>query len=330
MRTIDAHVHFAGDHRDSVAMLKELDLLVLNVCVAYDDKGNWWKQAENYRRLAQEHPETYAWCTSFDLPDFADPGYVDGVIAGLERDFAAGAAACKVWKNFGLEVRRPSGEYTLVDDPLLEPIFDYLVATDRTVLMHIAEPSACWMPLDDANPLVDLLRRQPKFHLYNRPGLPSHQQLIAARDRVLARHPNMRAVGAHLASLEHDVEVLAETLDRFPNLAVDTSARITSLSRQDPEKVRQFFLDYQDRVLFGTDSMHEALTSEVPEEERLQVNARFRDRHLQYLAFLEGPGPVRVEDRDVPGLALPEPVLEKVLRTNAVKWYPLLAEALSQ
>ena len=79
---------------------------------------------------------------------------------------------------------------------------------------------------------------------------------MEARDRMLEKNPDLVFIGCHLASLEWDVDVLAEWLDRFPNTAVDMAARMGDLfyqTRDDHLKVRDFFIKYQDRLLYGTD-----------------------------------------------------------------------------
>jgi hypothetical protein len=107
---IDAHIHYGDDAPALLALLEQFDLKLLNICVAEDAHGHWRSQAETYRRLAQTYPQRFAWCTSFDLPRFDDPGYAEEVIAGLDADFAAGAIACKVWKNIGMSAFRLSGK----------------------------------------------------------------------------------------------------------------------------------------------------------------------------------------------------------------------------
>ena len=104
MSIIDAHIHYGDDAPELLALLAEFDIRLHNICVAQDSQGAWRESAERYHSLAQTNPRRYAWCTSFDLPRLDDPGYVDDVLAGLERDFAAGAVACKVWKNIGMKV----------------------------------------------------------------------------------------------------------------------------------------------------------------------------------------------------------------------------------
>jgi len=249
---IDAHNHVIGDHADSLELLAKHDLQLLNICFAETD-GAWRRQMrEPYARLSQRYPERYAWCTSFDLPSFED-GYVERVLEGLERDFEAGAVACKVWKNIGMEVRSPDGALLMIDDPLFDPIFAFLTQVGKPLLMHIAEPVACWRPLSEASPHQQYYQSNPQWHMHGRSDVPSHEALIAARDRVVAKHPALRVVAAHLGSLEHDVGAVAERLARHANLAVDMSARLGDMLNHDTEAVRELFLRYPDRILFGID-----------------------------------------------------------------------------
>lgn len=322
MPIIDAHIHYGDDAPELLALLAEFDIRLHNICVSQDSHGAWRERAERYSALAQANPQRFAWCTSFDLPRLDDPGYVDSVIAGLERDFAAGAVACKVWKNIGMEVRYPDGRFFHVDDPLLSPIFDWLAERGHPLLAHIAEPLDCWLPLREGSPHYGYYSRNPEWHMYTRPDYPSHGELMAARDRVLAQHPNLRFIGAHLASLEYDVDVLAATLDRYPNLAVDTSARLTDLVVQNSAKVRAFITKYQDRILFGTDVVMRTPPSSMAPEERTQAIASLRSVYTTHFAYFESKGTVTVREREVQGLGLPQPVLEKLYRTNTEQWYP--------
>src|SRR5689334_4971526 len=113
MTLIDAHAHLPADHPDAQALLAELGVQVLNISLGLDAGGRWRESpmsgAETYQRLAEASPQRFAWCTAFDPPtpsDLERPGdFTERTLAVLARDFAAGAAACKVWKNIGLEVR---------------------------------------------------------------------------------------------------------------------------------------------------------------------------------------------------------------------------------
>jgi predicted TIM-barrel fold metal-dependent hydrolase len=324
-KIIDAHIHYGDDAPQLLTLLDELDVMLLNISLVADPAVNWRAQAEFYAGLHFRYPQHFAWCTTFDLPDFDDPKYADRVIAGLERDFANGAVACKVWKNVGMEVRKPDGSFLMIDDPIFTPIFDRIAERDSTLLLHMAEPLACWLPLDEKSPHYRYYSTHPEWHMFKRPDFPSHVELIAARDRLVAAYPNLRVVAAHLASLEHDVDEVAARLDRYPNLAVDISARLGDLAVQDSGKVRDFFLSYQDRILFGTDVVMRERPSTMPDEKCQAAIADLAGTYRIHFAYLETGETLSVRGIETQGLSLPEPVLQKIYRTNAERWYPGLA-----
>jgi predicted TIM-barrel fold metal-dependent hydrolase len=327
MAIIDAHIHYGDDHPDLLALLDEFDLTLFNICVAHE-QGEWrdWpNQAERYRLLTDRYPQRFGWCTTFDLPRFDDPEYVDKVIEGLDHDFAAGAVACKVWKNIGMEVKTPAGDFFMVDDPLFDPIFDHIAARGRTLLTHIAEPLACWQPLHEDNPHYGYYSRNPEWHMYNKPEFPSHARLMDARDHMIEKHPDLRIVGAHFGSLEYNVDEVAARLDRFPNFAVDISARLLDVALQDSDKVRQFFISYADRILFGTDVVMRTPPSQMDDETRAQAIQSLRETYQTHFAYFERGDEMTIRGRSTRGIALPADVLEKFYRTNAERWYPGLS-----
>lgn len=323
MLRIDAHLHFIGDHPDAIAMLEELDLKLLNITVAHGASQEWRKiDAEPYRKLAQTHPDRYAWCTSFDLPDFKESGYADRIIEGLDRDFAGGAVGCKVWKNIGMDLKDPAGRFVMVDDPIFEPIFQHLEQTHRTLLMHIAEPLACWEPLEKESPHQDYYRKNPQWHMCGRTDMPSHARLMAARDHVIERHSELRVIGAHLGSLEHDLNKIARRLDRYPNFAVDVSARTHDLTYHDRDIVREFFRDYQDRILYGSDIVMRRPLSTLDTDQRQAACGKMRANCVEKFTYYDTDETLNIRGREVQGLALPEDILSKFYTTNARAWYP--------
>ncbi len=325
MKTIDAHIHYGDDDPDLLALIAELDLKFLNICVAQDTDGQWREQARRYADLAKRIPTRFAWCTSFDLPDmdrdFDAIVYAQRAIESIDKDFEAGAIACKIWKNFGMEVKDQTGEFIMPDDAILDPIYDHLASKRRPLLAHIAEPLACWLPLDEASPHYGYYSQNPEWHMFNKPDFPSHTQLIAARDNVLAKHPTLRFIGAHLGSLEYDVDEVAARLERYPNFAVDISARLGDLVVQDSAKVRRFFLDYPDRILFGTDVVMRQPPSAMSATAKANAIRSLRDIYATHFAYFESDGMVKVRGRNVQGLGLPKEVLEQFYRGNAEEWY---------
>ncbi len=321
-RIIDAHIHYGDDAPSLLALLDELDIKLLNISLVHSVALGWRAQAGVYAGLHQHYPERFAWCTTISLPDFDDPDYAKRAIEILASDFELGAVACKVWKNIGMEVLKPDGSFLMIDDDIFRPIFDFIAAQGRTVLLHMAEPLACWLPLDERSPHYSYYSRNPQWHMFNRSDVPSHAALIAARDRMVAAHPDLRVVGAHLASLEHDVSEVAARLDQYPNFAVDISARLGDLALQDSGVVRRFFLDYQDRILFGTDVVMRRRPSALPDAERQAAIDDLAQTYKLHFAYLETAQNLTVRGIQTQGLDLPEDVLHKIYRTNAERWYP--------
>jgi len=323
---IDAHIHYADDDPVFLDLLAKHDMKLHNICVVHAEFDNWRTQAELYRDMADRFPHRFAWCTSFNLPDFADPSWADQAIAGLEADFreppGRGAVACKVWKNIGMDARKPDGSFLMVDDPIFDPVFEYLAAADKTLLMHIAEPLACWQPLTPNTPHYGYYSRNPQWHMYNRPEYPSHCELIAARDNAVAKHPRLRMVGAHLGSLEYDVAEVAARLDKYPNFAVDISARLTDLAVQSSPKVRDFFLRYADRILFGTDVVMRQRPSTMSAADRAAAIDDLDQTYAMHDAYFESTGDAMVRGFATTGLGLPAATLDLFYRDNAVRWYP--------
>lgn len=322
---IDAHMHWQSDDIHSLSLFRELDVSVISTC-AVQDAGDGWRaeQAEIYRDLALAHPNRFAWITGFELPRFDDPTYIERIIAQLADDFAVGAVGCKIWKNIGMGIKKPDGTFLMPDDALFDPLWETIAASGRTLLAHLAEPMACWRPLDEASPHFSYYSQFPQWHMSNQPEYPRHEEIMAARDRVLERHPKLRMVGAHLASLEWDADVLRERLDLYPNLAVDTSARMADLAFQDPRKVRRLFEAHPDRILFGTDEEMSGNPNEWDEAKRQQRVQKLRACYEMNFAYFESAGMVTVNGRKVQGLGLAPSTLELLYHTNARRWYPHL------
>jgi predicted TIM-barrel fold metal-dependent hydrolase len=154
--------------------------------------------------------------------------------------------------------------------------------------------------------------------MYLHPEYPAYEEHIQAVERVLSRHPRLRYVGSHLASLEWSVVELAKRLDQFPNLAVDLAARVDDLQLLDATAVREFLVKYQDRVLYATDL--EISEGQDPRAVCARLHARWTE-DWKYFATSEETR-VGSTEKKVRGLALPGAVLEKIYRANAMTWYP--------
>jgi len=273
------------------------------------------------QRLARASGGRLPWVAALDDGTFASPGFATRALAGLSRALDEGAIGVKIYKSMGMELRRSDGTYVLPDDPVFAPIFTALAQRGTTVYAHLAEPIAAWQPLDPQSPDYGYYKDNPAWFVHGRAGVPSKDAILAARDRLLEQHPRLRVVGCHLGSMEEDVDDIARRLDRYPNFAVDTAARVVHLMRQPREKVRAFLIKYQDRVLYGTD------VGMIPGDDAAAVARKLEERYVRDWAYFATTQAVADEGRTITGLGLPEPVLRKIFRENAVAWVSGLSPA---
>ena len=184
--------------------------------------------------LQKRYPGRVAFAATFSVAGFQAPGWGAATREQIQAALAAGAVGVKIWKNIGMELRDPDGSYVMPDDARLEPIIAELERGHVVLLGHQAEPLNCWLPYAKMTVRSDrdYFREHPQYYMYQHPQMPSHDTILAARDRLLSAHPALRFDAVHLASLEWDVDRVAAFLDRFPNASVDLAARMVHLQYQ--------------------------------------------------------------------------------------------------
>lgn len=323
---IDVHSHNFEDMALLNDMLGRVNVQAVNVSVPGTD-GHLETMHRIARDLAQAHPGRHFWASTFDLRNRHAPGWAEDTKSALDQTFADGAVMVKIWKEVGIDLKRPDGSFMLPDDEVLDPVYAYLAARGKPLHAHLAEPLDAWRPLDPDSVHYSYYSKNPEWHLYGKPGYPSHEEIIAARDRILEKHPSLVVIGAHLGSLEHDVDEVAARLDRYPNFYVEVAARTRDLTYQPTEKVRQFFLKYQDRILYGVDRTWMPYARETPPTDE-QREAFVQDLEAQYrldYAYYAGTGTVDYRGREVQGLGLPADVLARFYHGNAQRVIPGLA-----
>ena len=316
---IDVHVHVFKTDPAFQEMLERLNLKVMDILVMDDtnaSRKNLQQQVEDALALVRSSRGHVALCTTFDPYRLSSPSFAADAIKQLNHDFAQGAVAVKIWKNIGMEIKNSDGSYVLADDPRFEPIYQDIAQHGKTLMSHQGEPDVAWGPPDPADPSWSYYQENPQWYVANKPGFPSKQKILAARDHILAQNPNLRMVGVHLGSMERDLDNIARHLDQYPNFAVDMAARMEYLMMAPPEKVRAFLLKYQDRVIYGTDLdlNADAKTAEALEE--------WQSRYARDWKFLAGDATFNAEGMEVHGLHLPPDVLGKIFRSNAMHWVP--------
>lgn len=317
MQPIDVHVHVFKTDPAFQSLLERLHLKLLNILVM-DDTLSYRKelkpQVADALDLVRSSHGHVALCTTFDPYRFQDSSFTADSIRQLDQNFSQGAVAVKIWKNIGMEIKDGSGNFIMADDPKFEPIYRDIAKHGRTLMTHLAEPDVAWGPPDPADPSWSYYQENPQWFLYNKPGFPAKKTILAARDHVLELNSKLRMVGVHLGSMERDLDGIAERFDRYPNFAIDTAARMEYLMLAPRDKVRAFLIKYQDRVLYGTD-LDLLATADVQESLKDWESTYARD-----WKFLATDETLDYEGKKIRGLALPAPVLRKILRENARRW----------
>jgi predicted TIM-barrel fold metal-dependent hydrolase len=309
---IDAHAHLGrwltSDSSwiapDVGALLGLMDECNLEAVVNLD--GRWDRELdENLERYDHAHPGRFFTFCHLDWSQLDVPGGTDALVRSLERSAARGARGLKVWKDLGLSVR-VGGRLVRSDDPLLAPIWDAAGSLGLPVVVHTADPAAFFEPVNRFNERVEELRRHPSVS-QARVGPDGFRRLLDAFEATVAAHPATTFVGAHVGGFPEDLSWV-DALLRYPNVAIDVSARIAELGRQ-PRAAAALIERHADRILFGTDLL-------PIDAARYRVYFRALetlDEHFPYSA--DGVPP---HGRwAISGLGLPRAVLEQVYAGNA-------------
>ena len=295
---IDVHAHNnARNAAELAAWVRTMDDVGIETTVLLT--GAVGAQFDRLAELYQTRADRFVLFCGLLTTDLEDPSYPQRAAAELERCFRRGARGVGELSDKGMgfgggQLPRPRRLHG--DDARLDPFFTKCAELRLPVIAHIADHPSCWKPLDVHQ------ERPPQYQHFNLHGkdVPTHQELIDSRNRMVAKHPKTTFIACHLGNQGHDLGTLAATLDRHPNFFLDISARDYEVGRT-PRAASAFLGKYADRVLFGTDMGRET------------------SMYRAWWRLFETPDefmPARVWWRYY-GLELPGPVLEALYRGNA-------------
>jgi uncharacterized protein len=308
---VDIHSHTGPTPETIDRLIGEMDDLNLRVLVNLSG-GNAAavKQKVDYIR-STPHASRFAVFANVSWDGADTPGWAEKAVSDLETAAANGAVGLKIFKNLGLTTRKADGSRLQVDDPVLKPVWDTCARLNLPVLIHTAEPKEFFSPLDYRNERWLELALFPSRRNFA-PGQPSFDDLLAERDRMFEANPKTTYIAAHFGYYGHDLKAGAALLDRVPNVVFEVSAVLYEFGRA-PRASRNFFVKYQDRVLFGKDSY---APSEFPYYWRVFETAdEYFDYYRDYHAFWK-----------LYGMDLPDDVLRKVYYQNALRVTPGLPQ----
>jgi len=307
---VDVHGHVSGQLGTPEALaslVATLDTLNVRVAVSADNLSG--DRLVRPMGVVQASPQKdrVRFLTGISL-NGVGPGWADKAIAQLEADVKAGAIGVgEISKAFGLRTRKADGTRLKVDDPDLDPIWDACARLNIPVFIHTAEPQEFFQPIDMNN------ERWLELSLFadrrnNQPGQVTFEQLMVERDNLFRKHPKTKFIAAHFGWHANNLGRAAKMLDDFPNVVTEVGAILYDLGRQ-PRAAHDFFVKYQDRILFGKDAFE---ASEYPYYWRVfETKDEYFDYYRNYHAFWK-----------LYGMDLPDVVLKKLYYQNALKVLP--------
>jgi predicted TIM-barrel fold metal-dependent hydrolase len=315
-RVIDAHNHLGNNFgrswygRPISELLDVLDGADVQVLVDLD--GGWGEDILNRHldHFKSAAPERFLHCGGVDWSQWTELGDRFGETAAkkLRAQVERGAQGLKVWKNFGLKVRDHNDQLVTVDDERLIPIWETAAELMIPVIIHVADPVAFFDPLDSTNERWEELHAHPDWHFPN-PPFPPFISILDQLANLVVRHNETIFIGAHMGCYAENLKWVGELLDRCPNFYIDFAARMGELGRQ-PYSARRFFLQYAERILFGTDL--------TPDPAMYQLHFRFLESDDEYFNYDLNDPPSQGR-WSIYGIHLPDDVLERVYQQNAMK-----------
>jgi predicted TIM-barrel fold metal-dependent hydrolase len=304
---VDVHQHVNDamhleDHVPPADLVNRMDELNIRTIIILT--GTWGDKLQHViDEMVKPYPGRFAVFTQIDWSKIDEADFSQEMVRQIDDGVRRGARGLKILKDFGLGVRDKTGKLIAIDDPRLDPVWDECGRLGIPVAIHTGDPEAFFHPLDGKNERYEELIEHPDWSFYG-PQFPSLESLLEARNRVFAKHPKTTFISLHVGWPEN-LDWVEQMLKQYPNVYAEFGAREAELGRQ-PRRTRQLFLDYQDRILFGTDNS--------PEAEMYRNNFRWLETADEEFDYWGYPSQGRWR---ISGLDLPNLVLEKIYHLNA-------------
>jgi predicted TIM-barrel fold metal-dependent hydrolase len=307
---------YLGTPQELLAVMERKNIrAMVNLTGGYDNG-----LTEAVAKYDRAYPGRFYTFTEPSYSRFQEPNYPKMQARAIEQAHRDGARGLKILKTLGLYLREniTSGTLVRIDDARFDPMWDACGLLNMPVAIHISDPIAFFTPTDRFNERYEELNNHPDWSFYGG-DFPSNADLIAARNRMIARHPNTQFVTVHVGNFSEDLKNVGENLDRFPNMSVDIAARIGELGRQ-PMTARKFFDKFQDRVLFGTDATPhgDEFPQQVFNDQLYEIYYRFLETNDEYFDYAPAKIPPQGRWR-IYGIDLPDSILRKVYSENAAR-----------
>jgi len=208
------------------------------------------------------------------------------------------------------------------DSPPYLPYWAKLEESGVPVLFHVNDPEEFW----DAARIPEWAKERGWF--YGDGTYINNEVQYQEVLNVLHRHPGVKVIFAHFFFLSNQLDRLADYLDEFPNMHVDLTPGIEMYFNfaKKPKATREFFIKYQDQIVYGTDIGAKALLAS-PEAGIEPAESAIRVNLVRSFLEIDGPFQLNLEqgylfgrfEGTFQGIGLPEEVLHKIYHQNFEK-----------
>ena len=308
--------HYLGTPQELLAVMDRKNIATMVNLTGGYDKG----LADAVAKYDRAHPGRFLTFTEPSYARFQEPNYPQLQATAIEQAHRDGARGLKILKTLGLYLREKttSGALVKIDDPRFDAMWDACGQFNMPVAIHVSDPVAFFTPTDRFNERYEELNNHPDWSFYGA-DFPSNAELLAARNRVMERHPKTQFVTLHFGNFSENLQNVAENLDKYPNMHVDMAARIGELGRQ-PYTSKKFFDKYQDRILFATDATPhgDEFPQQVFNDQLYEIYYRFLETEDEYFDYAPAKIPPQGRWR-IYGIQLSDPILRKVYHDNAAR-----------
>jgi predicted TIM-barrel fold metal-dependent hydrolase len=311
-----AERQYLGTPQELLAVMERKNIrAMVNLTGGYE-KG----LAQTVVRYDRAYPGRFYTFAEPSYSRFNERDYPKLQAQAIEQAHRDGARGLKILKTLGLYLREniTSGTLVKIDDARFDPMWDACAQLNIPVAIHVSDPIAFFTPTDRFNERYEELNNHPDWSFYGG-DFPNNEELLAARNRVMARHPRTQFVVLHVGNFAEDLKNVSDNLDRYPNMFVDFAARLGDLGRQ-PRTARKYIDKYQDRILFGTDATPHGddYPQQVFNDKLYEIYFRFLETEDEYFDY--APAKVPPQGRwKIYGINLPESILSKVYYENAAR-----------
>jgi predicted TIM-barrel fold metal-dependent hydrolase len=273
--------------------------------------GMWGEKLQGVLdRMVKPYPDRFIVFAQMDWSKIDDPSFGAEMVTQLDDAVKRGARGLKVLKDWGLGVKDKSGKLVPIDDPRMDPVWEECGRLGIPVAIHSTDPEAFFTPTDMKNERYEELMRNPSWSFYGA-AFPGKQTLLEQRNRVFRKHPSTTFIALHVANWPENLDVVSDWLRTYPNMYVELGARQAELGRQ-PRRAAKFFAEFQDRILFGTDS--------EPVAGMYANYFRWLETYDEYFPYWGYPGQGRWM---IYGMQLSDSILEKVYHSNVEKIFAM-------